>query len=174
MPVWRVPLARLGGEHPCDKLYHLLLSKHAGGHYSEAGNLRGDLRAGPPPHEPRHHPQAWRRTELRALRPIAAEIIRDIPGAGLKCCAMYPPGGGLGWHNDANHRGWRVYVVLATGPSRLLRWQLPSVEDRTATVNVFQTGHYHALQVDSIRGAIGFSCSEEYARGLMDVAEGIE
>lgn len=82
-------------------------------HLSERGDWRADV-DGRPPAGDRPQPLAFRRARLQT--PLQLSGMTD---AMISALNYFPVGGGgLGWHTDSGHSGWRVYIprLLAALP----------------------------------------------------------
>lgn len=74
----------------------------------ERGDWRGDV-DGRPPLRDRPQPLSFRRQRL-ACSPRLDGI--EMGDAQISALNYYPVGGGgLGWHTDTGHPGWRVYIA---------------------------------------------------------------
>lgn len=81
----------------------------------------------------------------------------------------YPPGGGVGWHTNANEPGWRVYTVRATGRSAVGTAE-EDVLDRDGYANIFEiTGptSWHCVKAWDARWSIGIRVKEEWVKELL-------
>jgi hypothetical protein len=125
--------------------------------YDTRGDWRADIEAGPPAVD-RPKPLAFRRQFMQA--PVRIGSMAD--DAIVSALNYYPPGGaGIGWHSDAGHPGWRIYIgrPLTSAPGLFL---LPGLifEDVPGIATAFYvSGHpcdsWHAVRAEGARLSIG-------------------
>jgi len=122
---------------------------------------RGDWRAdfdGPPPTSDRPQPLAFRR-----MRMESAARVDGWGDAKVSALNYYPVGGGgLGWHTDTGHPGWRVYMprLLGGGAPGVFRTAGADYVDERGTALAFwisgePMGSWHAVRTYGARLSLG-------------------
>jgi hypothetical protein len=122
---------------------------------------RGDWRAdvdGPPPVDDRPQPFAFRR--LRMQTPLQ---LPGMNGDTMISALNYFPvgGGGLGWHTDTGHPGWRVYMprLLSPAPGVFRTPAIDYVDNEKLALAFYVSGDpadsWHAVRSEGGRFSLG-------------------
>lgn len=135
------------------------------GEANAAAALAADLAAGPGGDE-----RVIARTRICAHAPTLLDAARAaVPGIDFRAALYYPPGGGMGWHTNADAPGFRAYVVRAPGSSGFGTREA-FVPDRDGWTNLFEVGadSWHYVKAEAERWSLGMILPPELARVIID------
>jgi hypothetical protein len=129
---------------------------------SERGDWRADV-DGRPPENDRPQPLAFRRARLQT--PLQ---LPGMNGDAMISALNYFPvgGGGLGWHTDSGHAGWRVYLprLLTPIPGVFKTPDREYVDDEGCALAFYVSGNpcdsWHAVRTDGARFSLGIKFAD--------------
>jgi hypothetical protein len=160
MHIEQVPVVR----HPLlQGIWDLLADEPAGREIVRVPGFRAEVAAGPP-FADRQVASTRACAELLDLHGL---VQGRYPALNLRGAIYYPPDGGLGWHTNSNHPGWRVYVVRAPGGRSFMRTAASDVLDRDAHANIFRVPGWHCIVAPTERWSIGFVATDVFVEELL-------